>query len=227
MAVSSMLERALTGDSPRSGDSDGTDALAVLADFRAEWFVCLTGRGEELFELTDAVLCADGSVKTLVGLALAPAHRREHGALYDGLNHGQLNIVRGSRRTARAGGRRLTLATPRCRHRTEALVLPHLWPGQERAPDDPGLAILDRGRAGARPHLLDRPAGRAPPGAGHRCLGDHRRPAAPGRPAADRGRTVAGRGPADPPRGRCRLRPASVVVPAGRSRCWAGCARTG
>ncbi|MEV4583373.1 NF041680 family putative transposase [Nonomuraea jabiensis] len=30
----------------------------------------------------------------LVGLALAPEHRRGHGALYDGLNHGGLNIAR-------------------------------------------------------------------------------------------------------------------------------------
>ncbi|MFI6803335.1 NF041680 family putative transposase [Streptosporangium canum] len=89
-----MLARALGGDIPRSGDSDRTDALAVLADFRADWFACLTSRPAELFELTDAVLCADGPVKTLVGLALAPEHRRGHGALYDGLNHGRLNIAR-------------------------------------------------------------------------------------------------------------------------------------
>jgi hypothetical protein len=105
VAVASMLACALTDDTPRSGDSGSTGALAALANFRAEWFACLTGRGEELFELTDAVLCADGPVKTLVGLVLAPEHRRGHGALYDGLNHGRLNIARVRR------------AWPRCRCR--------------------------------------------------------------------------------------------------------------
>jgi hypothetical protein len=94
VAVASMLARALTDDTEPLGDSADTGARAVLTGFRAEWFACLTGRGEELFELTDAVLCADGPVKTLVGLALAPEHRRGHGALYDGLNHGRLNITR-------------------------------------------------------------------------------------------------------------------------------------
>ena len=32
------------------------------------------------------MLCADGPVRTLVGLSLAPEHRRGHGALYDALN---------------------------------------------------------------------------------------------------------------------------------------------
>ncbi|MFF5212265.1 hypothetical protein [Streptosporangium sp. NPDC000396] len=65
--MTSMLARALGGDIPRSGDSDRTDALAVLADFRTDWFACLTSRPAELFELTDAVLRVDGPVKTLVG----------------------------------------------------------------------------------------------------------------------------------------------------------------
>jgi hypothetical protein len=44
-----------------------------------------------LFELTEAVLCAEGSVNTLVDLSLVPEHRRGHGALYDGLNCGQVD----------------------------------------------------------------------------------------------------------------------------------------
>lgn len=47
-----------------------------------------------MFELTDAVLCTDGPVKTLVGLSLAPEHRRGHGALYDGLNGGRIDVDR-------------------------------------------------------------------------------------------------------------------------------------
>jgi hypothetical protein len=47
-----------------------------------------------LFELCDAVLCTDGPVTTLVGLSLAAVHRRGHGALYDGLAQGRVEISR-------------------------------------------------------------------------------------------------------------------------------------
>jgi len=70
------------------------ESLAVLSRFRLEFHACLTARGDELFELADAVLCADGPVKTLAGLSLAPEHRRGHGALYDAVNHGRLAIGR-------------------------------------------------------------------------------------------------------------------------------------
>src|SRR5690348_16587558 len=50
--------------------------------------------GDALFELADAVLCADGPVKTLVGLSLAPEHRSGHGALYDALNAGRIDVAR-------------------------------------------------------------------------------------------------------------------------------------
>ena len=66
--------------------------LAVLSRFRREFHACLTARGDELSELADAVLCADGPVKTLAGLSLAPEHRRGHGALYDAVNHGRIDI---------------------------------------------------------------------------------------------------------------------------------------
>jgi hypothetical protein len=70
------------------------ESLAVLSRFRMEFHGCLTARGDELFELADAVLCADGPVRTLAGLSLAPEHRRGHGALYDAVNHGRLAIGR-------------------------------------------------------------------------------------------------------------------------------------
>lgn len=47
-----------------------------------------------MFELSDALLCADGPVKTLVELSLAPEHQRGHGALYGGLNRGHLDVAR-------------------------------------------------------------------------------------------------------------------------------------
>jgi hypothetical protein len=54
---------------------------AVLSRFRREFHACLTARADELSELEDAVLCADGPVHALAGLSLGPGHRRGHGAL--------------------------------------------------------------------------------------------------------------------------------------------------
>ena len=70
------------------------ESAAVLAQFRRDFHRCLAARGEELFELADAVLCAEGPVRTLAGLSLAPEHRRGHGALYDAVNQGQIDIGR-------------------------------------------------------------------------------------------------------------------------------------
>ncbi|MEC3974390.1 NF041680 family putative transposase [Amycolatopsis sp. H20-H5] len=70
------------------------DALGELARFRHELYGCLTARADALFELCDAVLCADGPVTSLVELSLAAEHRRGHGALYDGVNQGQVDVDR-------------------------------------------------------------------------------------------------------------------------------------
>jgi hypothetical protein len=51
-------------------------------------------RADGLFELADAVLCADGPVRTLVGLSLAPEHLRGHGGLYDAFNNGRIDTER-------------------------------------------------------------------------------------------------------------------------------------
>ena len=77
------------------------DAAGELAAFRRELYRCLTTRSDALFELTDALLCTDGPVKSLVGLSLAPEHRRGHGAMYDAVNHGRIDVQR--LRTALAG----------------------------------------------------------------------------------------------------------------------------
>jgi DDE superfamily endonuclease len=82
-------------------DALPVDAFGELDRFRTDLHRCLTGRPDALFELTDALLCSDGPVKTLVGLTLAPEHRRGHGAMYDGLNHGRIDVQR--LRTALAG----------------------------------------------------------------------------------------------------------------------------
>lgn len=71
-----------------------TAAPGDLPTFRAAFGQCLTTRADALFELTDAALCADGPVTSLVELSLEPEHRRGHGALYDGLNSGGIDIDR-------------------------------------------------------------------------------------------------------------------------------------
>lgn len=70
------------------------DPFAELSRFRADFYDSPNGRRDVLFELTDALLCTDGPVKTLVDLALAPEHRRGHGALYGALNKGRLDVDR-------------------------------------------------------------------------------------------------------------------------------------
>lgn len=45
------------------------DALSVASHFRDTFYACLTARRNELFELTDAVLCADGPVTMPDGCA--------------------------------------------------------------------------------------------------------------------------------------------------------------
>src|SRR5215475_8750825 len=75
-------------------DAAGVEPLAVLSQFRVDFHACLTAGSDELFELADAVLCAGGPVKTLAGLSLAPEHRRGHGALYDAVNHGRIEVAR-------------------------------------------------------------------------------------------------------------------------------------
>jgi len=75
-------------------DAGTADALGDLSRFRQQFHQCLTARADTLFELTDAVLCADGPVTSLVELSLAVEHRRGHGALYDSLNQGRIDISR-------------------------------------------------------------------------------------------------------------------------------------
>ena len=54
----------------------------------------LPARADALFELAEAVLCADGPVRSLVELSLAAEHRRGHGGLYDGINDGRVEARR-------------------------------------------------------------------------------------------------------------------------------------
>jgi hypothetical protein len=75
-------------------DAGMAGAVGDLSRFRQDFYQCLTARADALFELTDAALCADGPVTSLVELSLAVEHRRGHGALYDSVNRGRIDIGR-------------------------------------------------------------------------------------------------------------------------------------
>ena len=66
-------------------------ALERLREFRSRLYGCLALRADALFELADAVLCADHAVTSLVQLCLEPEFTRGHGALYDALSAGRID----------------------------------------------------------------------------------------------------------------------------------------
>ncbi|MDQ1295397.1 MAG: hypothetical protein QG608_3282 [Actinomycetota bacterium] len=75
-------------------DGARIEAFGGLAGFGSAFYRCLTARGDELFELTDAVLCAGGPVTSLPELSLVGVHRHGHGAMYDALACGQIEFAR-------------------------------------------------------------------------------------------------------------------------------------
>ena len=86
---------SMTQDGNFGGDlAEAGRSRLLLAGFRSELYRCLTARADELFELADAVLCAEGPVRALAELSLAPGHRRGHGAVYDALNAGRADFRR-------------------------------------------------------------------------------------------------------------------------------------
>ena len=122
------------------------ESLAVLSRFRMDFHACLTGRGDELFELADAVLCTDGPVRTLAGLSLAPEHHRGHGALHGAVNHGRLAIGRlrwspAALPLPRAADGRLMLAVD---------VSSWLWPGAATSPGRLFCHVYGRGKGQAK-----------------------------------------------------------------------------
>lgn len=123
-------------------DADRDAALGELTTFRHGLYECLTARADALFELTDAVLCTDGPVRSLVDLSLAPEHRRGHGALYDGINHGRVDVTRlrnlvAAQRLPKAADGRIMLAVD---------VSPWLRPDANTAPGRSFCHTYGRGR---------------------------------------------------------------------------------
>src|SRR5437016_13303083 len=122
------------------------ESLAVLSRFRVDFHACLTARADELSELADAVLCTDGPVRDLAGLSLAPEHQRGHGALYDAVNCGRVDIGRLRRVLAglplpRAADGRLVLA---------ADVSNWLRPGAATSPERLFCHVYGRGKGQAQ-----------------------------------------------------------------------------
>ena len=132
-----------SGVEPRPEEDRARDRLA---DFRGELYRCFTARADALFELTDAVLCADGPVRTLVGVSVVPGHRRGHGALHDAVNAGRIQVGRLRRAVAglplpRAADGRLILA---------ADVSNWLRPGAATSPDRLFCHVYGRGKGSAQ-----------------------------------------------------------------------------
>lgn len=75
-------------------DAGRSAAFGELSEFRQDFYASLRRRADALFELSEAVLCTDGPVTSLVGLSLAAEHRRGHGALYDAVNNGVVEVDR-------------------------------------------------------------------------------------------------------------------------------------
>lgn len=123
-------------------DAGVAAAFGELSRFRSELYGCLTARADALFELCDALLCTEAPVKALVDLTLAPEHRRGHGAMYDGLNQGRINVER--LRTTLTG-----LALPRAEDGRLMLavdVSPWLRPDAATSPDRLFCHVYGRGR---------------------------------------------------------------------------------
>ena len=77
-------------------DEDGkrNGMAAALVGFRRAFFGCLTGWADALFELTDALLCAPGRLRSVPALSLEAVFRRSHGSLYKALARGRLDLQR-------------------------------------------------------------------------------------------------------------------------------------
>lgn len=75
-------------------DGVGVEGLGALCRFRDGLRGCFLRRGDALFELADAVLCAQGPVHSPVELSLEPEFGRGHGSVYDALAGGGIDAVR-------------------------------------------------------------------------------------------------------------------------------------
>jgi len=93
-AVAVAFSIAWPGSEVEPGAEDGARLRDRLAGFRRELYRCLTARADALFEACDAVLCKQDRVHMLAELSLEPECRRGHGAVYDAVNAGRVQVAR-------------------------------------------------------------------------------------------------------------------------------------
>src|SRR5436305_10328219 len=93
-AVAVAFSIAWAGGEVEPRAEDGARARDQLAGFRGELYRCLTARADALFEACDAVLCKQDRVHMLAELSLEPECRRGHGAVYDAVNAGRVQVAR-------------------------------------------------------------------------------------------------------------------------------------
>ena len=78
----------------RAGAGTHASGMGTAAGFRRELYRCLSARADALCELCDAALCKQDRVHMLAELSLEPVHQRGHGALYDAVNCGKVQVSR-------------------------------------------------------------------------------------------------------------------------------------
>src|SRR2546421_4233933 len=130
----------------RVRDAVQAGALGELSGFRQEFYRCLPARADALFELAEAVLCADGPVRSLVELSLVHEQRGGHGGLSGGINGGRIEVGRlraalASVPLPRAADGRLVLAVD---------VSPWLRPDAPTSAERLFCHIYGRGRSSAQ-----------------------------------------------------------------------------
>ena len=121
------------------GGSGDEQARGVFAGFRGELYRCFTRR-------PDALLCRPERVHMLAELSLEPECRRGHGALYDAVNAGRVQIARLRRALA-------SLPLPRWddgRIRLAADGSNWLRPEAATCPDRPFCRCYARGKGNAQ-----------------------------------------------------------------------------
>jgi hypothetical protein len=63
----------------------------ALQTFRRSLYECFHRRRDALFELTDAILAADGAATSPAHLSVQASHRRGWGSLYAALDRGRID----------------------------------------------------------------------------------------------------------------------------------------
>src|SRR4051794_23125891 len=93
-----LLARVLTAQAAKDAEGSGwvhdgriLEPPDALRAFRRSLYECFNRRGDALFELTDAILSADGAAPSPVHLSPQASHRRGRGGLYAALDRGRID----------------------------------------------------------------------------------------------------------------------------------------